>query len=158
MQNHSGGFIPLQGSWFLPVYLRGDNLVRSSLNVSLAEAATSIFFVAANTSFVTTIFLSQQTSNFVVTSLLLSWQTRVCQDKRICRDKTFVVTKMILVAATANDTHEQAQLQGFHLYSRLPPHQKGITMPSLCKRKPMAQSFFFHPLRLESAEHRWRSN
>ena len=35
---------------------------------------------------------------------LLSQQNHVCHDKRACCDKTFVGTKIILVAAPASDT------------------------------------------------------
>ena len=61
--------------------------------------------------FVTTKLLSQEI--FVKTNLILSWQ-QLCHDKHIfvatkdvfcvCHDKTFVATKMILVAAPANDS------------------------------------------------------
>ena len=80
---------------------------------SLAEAATSIMFVATNTC------LSRQNTSFVETKVCLSRQKN-CHDKnillqqifvatniikltRVCRYKTFVATKMILVAASAND-------------------------------------------------------
>ena len=55
---------------------------------------------------------------------VLSWQTRVCLNKRVCHDKTFVVTKMILVAIPVNDT---AQLT-FHtdIYSRPNKGTSGI--------------------------------
>ena len=57
---------------------------------------TNNYFVATN------IILSQQNfchdkHTFVVTKDLF------CHDKHICHDKTFVTTKMILVAAPAND-------------------------------------------------------
>ena len=102
MQNHSGGvsvvlgLIPLQGSWSLPVHLRGDNLVRCSLNVSLARAATSIIFVTTNKSFdATKVCLSgqnfcQDKHIFVMTSLLLSRQTRLSVETNV-----FVMTKLL---------------------------------------------------------------
>ena len=43
---------------------------------------------------------------------VLSWQTCVCLNKRVCRDKTFVTTKIILVAAPVNDTAQMT------IYSR----------------------------------------
>ena len=57
---------------------------------------TNNYFVATN------IILSSQNfchdkHTFVVTKDLF------CRDKHVCRDKTFVTTKMILVAAPAND-------------------------------------------------------
>ena len=43
--------------------------------------------------------------NFVATRCVLSQQMCVCHDKHVfCGDKTFVATKMMLVAAPANDT------------------------------------------------------
>ena len=71
--------------------------------MSLAEAARSIIFVAAKQVFchdksmlVTTKHLSHK-HNFDMTKVL-SWQAYFC-----C-DKTFVATKMILVAAPTSDS------------------------------------------------------
>ena len=87
-------------------------------SLSLAGAATSIIFVATKVLsqqiFVATntVCLDKHTfsfplfccccdETFVRTSILLSRQTRVC------RDKTFVATKMILEAAPANDISQR---------------------------------------------------
>ena len=40
---------------------------------------------------------------------VLSQQTGVCQDKCVCRDKSFITTKMILLAAAANDSCSAVQ-------------------------------------------------
>ena len=73
--------------------------------LSLAGAATSIFFVATNTC------LSRQNTSFVVTKVFVA--TNVCCHKHVFvatsmllsrQKKCFVATKMILVAAPANDT------------------------------------------------------
>jgi len=103
--------------------------------LSLARSTTSIIFIATNTClsrkksyFVATkISLSQQTricrdKTFVATNICsnkhIFFTTRVCRDKtRVlsrekydCFDKTFVATKMILVAAPGSDTwHSTAQ-------------------------------------------------
>ena len=68
---------------------------------------TKIFVV---TSFVVAKIFCCDKHNSVATKLL-SWQAYFCRGKRcvlsqqtrVCRDKTFVMTKMILVAAPAND-------------------------------------------------------
>ena len=44
-------------------------------------------------------------TSFVARNTCLSQKTRVCHDKTsVCRDKYFLATKMILVAAPANNT------------------------------------------------------
>ena len=108
--------------------------------LSLAGAATSIIFVATNTSFVPTKvclsrqkYFSRQTKHNFAATNVLSQQAYFCCDKRrvfsrqktretrvcrrVCRDKNvlvatklsflrqiFISTKMILMAALANDT------------------------------------------------------
>ena len=55
--------------------------------------------------------------NFVTTNIILLQQAYFCHEKRhvlswqtrVCRDKTFVATKIILVAAPANDSHRVAE-------------------------------------------------
>ena len=67
----------------------------------------------------TNICLSWQTY-FVTTNIILSWQNLsqqvyFCYDKRcVCYNKTFVRTKMILVAAPANDRGVQQRNNGFN--------------------------------------------
>ena len=88
-------------------------------NKYFAATNTSTCLARQNTSFVATKVclslqnvLSRQKFCPVPTSLLLSRQTRVCRDKihllsrqtYACREKPAVATKMILVAAPANDT------------------------------------------------------
>ena len=87
--------------------------------LSLAGAATSIIFVATN-------ICCDKT--FVTTKICLSWQAYFCHDKRhvlskqtclswqtcVCHDNTFVTTKMILVAALANDTKSRVCLIHCH--------------------------------------------
>ena len=89
--------------------------------ISLAGAATSIIFVAKKTFVATSLLLSGQTrvrcdqtgllsrqkcfidKSFVAASILLPRQKHVfCRDKTFA--KTFVATRMILVAALANGT------------------------------------------------------
>ena len=74
-------------------------------------------------------FFSQQKVCFVMTNTCLSWQTCVC------RDETFVTTKMILVAAPANDSSwcEGTVLTGTWLFVIRWRHQKQRKMP--CRRK-----------------------
>ena len=67
----------------------------------------------------TNICLSWQTY-FVTTNIILSWQNLsqqvyFCHDKRcVCYNKTFVRTKMILVAAPASDRGVQQRNNGFN--------------------------------------------
>ena len=104
------------------------------LQVSLAGAATSIISVATkvlsrdkHVFVATNICLSRQYTSFAATKICLSRQTLFCRDnyvcvatkvlsrqayfcrdkRRVCRDKTFAATKIILVAARANDIYKQ---------------------------------------------------
>ena len=57
-----------------------------------------------NKTFVTTKHVFCCNKSMLAVTKLLSQQNHVCHDKRACCDKTFVVTKIILVAAPASDT------------------------------------------------------
>ena len=70
------------------------------------------------------LLLRQKTSSKdVIQRRLLSRQTRVCCDKRrrlsreMCRDKSFVATKMILMAAPANDTSVARRITSVACYT-----------------------------------------
>ena len=68
-----------------------NSLSRQSMLVATERLSRQTRFVAAS------MILSRQTTRFVATNKCLSRQIRVC------RNKTFVATKMILVAAPANN-------------------------------------------------------
>ena len=68
--------------------------VMRGLSLIIGGAATSIIFVA-----------TRQNASFVATKVCLSRQNYVCRDKRFVATNTcFVATKIILVAAPANDS------------------------------------------------------
>ena len=104
---------------------------RPACLLSLAGAATSIIFFATNiilsrqkSCFVETKYFCHDKHNFVTTNIVLSrpkdvfcHDKHVCRDKhafvatkvlsrqtRVCRNKSFVATKMLFVAAPASDS------------------------------------------------------
>ena len=81
---------------------RDKSFVMTKLCLSLQIFVTTK--VLLRQIFVTTKMLLQQAYICCHKRCVLLRQKSICHNKHVCHDKTFVLTKMILVAAHANDT------------------------------------------------------
>ena len=102
-----------------------------------------ILFVAKN--------ICRNKHNFVATKIL-SRQAYFCPDKgRVCRDKPFVATKIILVSPPANDRHGATSVSSPPLASLPPPPPtRPNPLPSMpCPGSPLPGDLFLVTLSLD---------